>query len=92
MPTFVIYARKTPEVLARIVLLFHRRAIEIERLTAGHAGRPGVLLIEATLACADDGARLIEANLHKLVDVLLVERRHSTTDGMNDRVEDGNPR
>jgi acetolactate synthase I/III small subunit len=77
MVTFVIYVRRTQEVLGRVVSLFHRRAIEIERLTAGRSGRSEVLQIEVTVDCDHDGAQLIEANLYRIVDVLLVEQNHN---------------
>jgi acetolactate synthase-1/3 small subunit len=74
MPTFVISTRRTSEVLARVVLLFHGRSTGIERLSAGPGQTPDVLRIEVTVRCEPDRAKLLEANLYKLVDVLLVER------------------
>lgn len=66
--------RRTPETLTRIVSRFHRRAIEIERLTAERADAPNILRITVTLEVDADQAQRIEANLYKLVDVILVER------------------
>jgi acetolactate synthase small subunit len=45
MPIFVVYARRTPEILGRDVSLFHRRAIDIERLTRERAEESNVLRI-----------------------------------------------
>jgi acetolactate synthase-1/3 small subunit len=90
MLTFVVYAQKTREVLARVVLLFHGRRIEIDSLVAGRAERPDVLRIEVAVECDQDGARLIEANLYKLVDVLLVEKNHHDRETAHHGIEDGN--
>lgn len=72
MPTFVIYARRTPEVLGRVVSLFHRRAIEIERLTARRAEDANVLRVTISVEAEADQCSRIAANLYKLVDVLFV--------------------
>jgi hypothetical protein len=56
-----------------VVLLFHGRSIGFERLSAEPGQTPDVLRIEVTVRCGPDRAKLIEANLYKLVDVLLVE-------------------
>jgi acetolactate synthase small subunit len=73
MPTFVVYARKTPTVLGRVVLLFHGRAIEIERLTVERAENSDVLCITIDVEVASEQIPRIEATLYKLVDVLNVE-------------------
>jgi len=93
MPTFVVHVRRTPEVLARVVLLFHGRRIEIDSLVAGRAEKPDELRIEVTIDEDQDKAGLIEANLYKLVDVLLVEKKsvdrgrefRADTDGRQER-------
>jgi acetolactate synthase-1/3 small subunit len=72
MATFVVYARRTPEVLGRIVLLFHRRAIDIERLTAERTTDPRVVRMSIEVETDLEQTRLIEANLYKLVDVFFV--------------------
>lgn len=77
MRTFVIHARRTTEVLGRIVSLFHRRAVEIERLSAERAEAPNVLCVIVSVAVDANQTRLIEANLYKLVDVLFVESSNS---------------
>jgi acetolactate synthase small subunit len=90
MLTFVIHVRRTPEVLARVVLLFHGRRIEIDSLVAGRAELPDVMRIEATVESGKDKARLIEANLYKLADVLLVERTDFDKEPARPATEDGN--
>lgn len=73
MPTFVVYVRRTPQALLHVLSLFHRRAIEIEKLTAERTEEPNVLRATITIDADTDKSGLIEANLHKLVDVLAVE-------------------
>ncbi len=77
MLTFIIYARRTPELLGRLVSIFHGRAIDIESLVAGRTGRPDVLQIKVTVECDQDRAQLIEANLYRIVDVLFVEKNYN---------------
>jgi acetolactate synthase I/III small subunit len=74
MATFVVYVRRTSEVLGRIVLLFHRRAMDIERLTAERATDPRVVRMTIEVETDLEQTRLIEANLYKLVDVFFVAR------------------
>ncbi|MGC2330791.1 MAG: ACT domain-containing protein [Candidatus Acidiferrales bacterium] len=77
MPTFVVHARRTPQVLGRLVSLFYRRAIEITRLSAKRTNDTNVLRVMITVESDADQSRLIEANLYKLMDLLLVEKRTS---------------
>ena len=69
MPTFVVHARRAPQVLLRVVMEFHKRAIEIERLTAEPGKSRNALRI--TIAVAVDGERVrrMAANLEKIVEV-----------------------
>jgi acetolactate synthase-1/3 small subunit len=78
MATFVVYARRTPETLCRIVLLFHRRAMDIERLTAERSSDPSVLRVTIEVDTDLEQTRLIEAHLYKVVDILLVGKQGST--------------
>lgn len=70
---FVVYAEDKPGVLSRITSLFRRRAYNIDSLTAGHSDVPGVSRLTVVMQADDAEARLIEANLYKLVNVLRVE-------------------
>jgi acetolactate synthase small subunit len=85
MPTFVVHARRSPETLARVLALFHRRVLEIERLTAERAQDPSLWRITITVEADTDLARRIEANLYKLGDVLLVERSESGQELVGER-------
>jgi acetolactate synthase small subunit len=77
MPIFVIEARWTPEVLSRIVLLFHRRRVQIDSLLAEHDKKSDVLRIELKIEGDEGRVELIEANLYKLWDVMVVKRKDS---------------
>ena len=59
--------------LTRVASLFRRRAFNIESLTVGHTETPGVSRMTIVVETDELGARRIEANIYKLVDVLRVE-------------------
>ncbi len=93
MPIFVVHARRTPEALSRIVLLFHRRRVQIDSLVAQYDARSDVLRIEVKIDEDHTRAERIAAYLYKLVDVLLVEDKsidsgaefHADKDGQQER-------
>ncbi len=71
--TFIAYVEDLPGVLNRVTSLLRRRNYNIVSLTVGRTERPGVSRMTIVLEAGDDGARRIEANLYKLVNVLWVE-------------------
>lgn len=71
--TFVVYVENKPGVLTRVASLFRRRAFNIDSLTVGRTEKPEVSRMTITVDADQDQARRIEANLYKLVEVLLVE-------------------
>jgi acetolactate synthase I/III small subunit len=71
--TFMVYVENKPGVLTRVASLFRRRAFNIDSLTVGRTEKPEVSRMTITVDADDDQARRIEANLYKLVNVLLVE-------------------
>ncbi len=71
--TFMVYVENKPGVLTRVASLFRRRAFNIDSLTVGRTEKPEVSRMTITVEADDDQARRIEANLYKLVNVLLVE-------------------
>lgn len=71
--TFIAYVEDKPGVLNRVVSLFRRRTFNIESLTVGHTDLPGVSRMTIVVDTDDLGARRIEANLYKLVNVLRVD-------------------
>src|ERR1017187_6817899 len=71
--TYVVYVENKPGVLTRVASLFRRRAFNIDSLTVGRTEKPEVSRMTITVDADYDQARRIEANLYKLVNVLLVE-------------------
>ena len=71
--TFIAYVEDLPGVLNRVTSLLRRRNYNIVSLTVGRTERPGVSRMTIVLEADEDGARRIEANLYKLVNVLFVE-------------------
>jgi acetolactate synthase I/III small subunit len=71
--TFVVHVENKPGVLTRVSSLFRRRAFNIDSLTVGRTEKPEVSRMTITVEADGDQARRIEANLYKLVNVLLVE-------------------
>jgi acetolactate synthase-1/3 small subunit len=71
--TFVAYVEDKPGVLNRVASLFRRRGFNIESLAVGHTDQPGVSRMTIVVDTDEFGARRLEANLYKLVNVLRVE-------------------
>lgn len=71
--TFVAYVEDQPGVLNRVTSLFRRRAYNIDSLTVGRTEVPGVSRMTIVMEADGKTARLVEANLYKLVNVLRVE-------------------
>ena len=71
--TFVAYVEDKPGVLNRVASLMRRRAFNIESLTVGPTEQAGVSRLTMVVDTDDAGARRLEANLYKLVNVLRVE-------------------
>ena len=71
--TFVAYVEDVPGVLARIAALFRRRAYNIDSLTVGRTEIQGVSRMTVVMEADRATARLVEANLYKLINVLRVE-------------------
>jgi len=71
--TFVVYVENKPGVLNRVASLFRRRAYNIESLTVGHTEKAGVSRMTIVVDTDEGGAFRLQANLYKLVNVLLVE-------------------
>ncbi len=71
--TLVAYVEDKPGVLNRVASLFRRRAFNIESLTVGHTDQPGVSRMTIVVDTDDLGARRLEANLYKLVNILRVQ-------------------
>ncbi len=73
MQTFAVYVDNKPGVLNRVASLFRRRAFNIESLTVGHTEMPGLSRMTIVVDTDERGARLVEANLYKLIPVRRVD-------------------
>lgn len=73
MQTFAVYVDNKPGVLNRVASLFRRRAFNIESLTVGHTETEGVSRMTIVVNTDERGARLVEANLYKLIPVRRVD-------------------
>jgi len=82
--TFVVYVENKPGVLNRVASLFRRRAFNIESLTVGHTDKPGVSRMTIVVDTDEQGAKRAEANLYKLVNVLLVNNITGAASVMRD--------
>lgn len=71
--TLIAYVEDVPGVLNRIASLFRRRNFNIDSLTVGSTEQPGVSRMTVVVDATDAGARIVEANLYKLVNVLRVD-------------------
>lgn len=71
--TFVVLVEDVPGVLDRVASLFRRRSYNIESLAVGHTDRPGVSHITIVMNADERTAKLVEANLYKLVNVIEVQ-------------------
>src|SRR5215472_2947845 len=73
MQTFAVYVDNKPGVLNRVASLFRRRAFNIESLTVGHTEKEGLSRMTIVVNTDERGARLVEANLYKLIPVRRVD-------------------
>lgn len=71
--TLIAYVEDVPGVLNRVASLFRRRNFNIESLTVGRTEQPGVSRLTVVVDATEAGARIVEANLYKLVNVLRVD-------------------
>jgi acetolactate synthase-1/3 small subunit len=73
MNTFVVLVENIPGVLTRVSSLVRRRGFNIESLTVGHTETEGVSRMTIVVDTDELGARRVEANLYKLLNVLRVD-------------------
>ncbi|HYO58531.1 acetolactate synthase small subunit [Archangium sp.] len=71
--TFIVHVEDRPGVLNRVISLFRRRAYNIDSLTVARTERPDISRITLVVRADDQVARLLEANLYKLINILYVE-------------------
>ena len=70
--TLVAWVEDRPGVLAHVAGMFRRRGFNIQSLTVGQSERPGLSSMTIVVETARLDATLVEACLHKLVDVVEV--------------------
>jgi acetolactate synthase-1/3 small subunit len=70
--TFIVTVEDEPGVLNRVSSLFRRRNYNIASLTVGPTEKPGVSRMTIVVPTDEAGARRVEANLYKLVNVITV--------------------
>jgi len=70
---FTAFLEDKPGVLSRVTALFSRRNYNIVSLTVGRTRVPGISRMTVVVETDPTSARLVEANLYKLVNVLRVE-------------------
>ena len=73
MQTFAVYVDNKPGVLNRVASLFRRRAFNIESLTVGHTELSGLSRMTIVVDTDERGAKLVEANLYKLLPIRRVD-------------------
>jgi acetolactate synthase-1/3 small subunit len=71
--TFIAYVEDQPGVLNRVASLFRRRGYNIASLNVGRTHEPGISRLTMVVEADETTARLLEANLYKLVNVISVE-------------------
>ncbi len=71
--TLIAYVEDVPGVLNRVASLFRRRNFNIESLTVGRTETAGVSRLTVVVDASEAGARIVEASLYKLVNVLRVD-------------------
>jgi len=71
--TLIAYVEDVPGVLNRVSSLFRRRNFNIDSLTVGRTDQPGISRMTVVVDTTEAGARIVEANLYKLVNVLRVD-------------------
>jgi acetolactate synthase small subunit len=86
--TFVIQAGNRADVLARIVLLFHRLNVEIEALYMVRRRGSETLGIQVTIEVNGESRRRMQANLYKVVDVSSVKIERSSKQILTETMDD----
>jgi acetolactate synthase-1/3 small subunit len=73
MNIFVVHVENVPGVLTRVSSLIRRRGFNIESLTVGRTENDGISRMTIVVDTDELGARRVEANLYKLINVLRVD-------------------
>ena len=73
MTTILVNAEAKRDVLARVVMLLHRRGIFIPSFSMGASELPGILRMVITVETDCEQAKRLIADLYKIVNVVSVE-------------------
>src|SRR5712691_2277060 len=82
--TFEIQADSSADVLPRVVMLFHRLNVEIQALYMVRRRGAETMRVNVTIEADANGARRLEANLHKVVQVRSVNTARRTKEPLSD--------
>jgi acetolactate synthase regulatory subunit len=72
---FVIQAESRADVLARIVLLFHRLNVDVYAVSMARRRKSETMRLRVTVEVESEHALRLEAHLYKVVEVRSVEAR-----------------
>ena len=86
--TFVIQAENRADVLARIVLLFHRLNVDVEALYMVRRRGSETMRISVTIQADRERSRRIEANLYKVVEVICVKTEQGIKEVLGESFDD----
>jgi acetolactate synthase small subunit len=86
--TLVVRAENRGDVLARVVMLFHRLNFDIEALCMVRAPQAETMRIDVTVQADRERARRIESSLYKVVDVRSVETERSKSESLGGALSD----
>ena len=73
LQTLIATVENKPGVLNRVASLFRRRNFNIDSLNVGRTEHPDISRMTIVVDSRDTEARLVEANLYKLVNVIDVQ-------------------
>ena len=77
--TVSVQLENKPGALARVSQLFARRGYNIQSLAVGPTERPGISRLTLRVDCSEHSLEQIEKQMHKLVNVLRVDRARAPT-------------
>ena len=86
--TFVIQAKNRADVLARIVLLFHRLNVEIDALYMVPRRNSKTMRMHLTIEANEEGCPRIEAHLYKVLYVTSVKTERRTKEVLTETPDD----
>jgi len=85
---FVIKAENRADVLARVVLLFHRLNVEIDALYMVRRRDSETMRMSVTIQFSREGSRRIEASLYKIASVTSVKIERGTKEVLGEPFDD----